>query len=263
MAMLAFAAPPETVGGKVFDVVVLSLGALTGPFAIVLLPLAGLFWYVRRHGWSFLILGILGAGAAAQIITLSLHYSQRTHGYLGASPSLFIRLLGGNGFIGSLLGSHSFGLSLPLACSICMLLIGLTLCIYCAKSLSAEVRLFFVYCLLVFVAGLRAPGIQANGQAVWPVLLQIPSQRYLFFPSLPFLFAILWCAGFAPNRVARMTGIGLTAILCVGICADWRIPPLGRIDISQESEILKEAKPGERVVLPINPRPWFMVLVKR
>lgn len=263
LAMLAFAAPPEGLAGKVFDVAVVLLGALTGPFVIVLLPLVALFWYVRRQRWTFVLLGILGGGAVAQLISLLFHSSQRTRGQLGASPALFIRILGGNGFIGALLGSHTFGRTLPLICSVCMLLVGIALCFYCAKWLSLEIRLFFVYCFLVFAAGLRAPAIQTNHRLIWPLLLQIPSQRYLFLPSLAFLFAVLWCAGFARSRVARWTGLGLTAVLCVGICADWRIPPMLWYNMARASEILREAKPGEHVVLPINPQPWFMVLVKK
>jgi hypothetical protein len=97
----------------------------------------------------------------------------------------------------------------------------------------------------------------------WPVLLEIPSQRYLFFPSLALLFSILWCAAFARQRVIRMTAIALTLVLCIGICLDWKIPPVQVVDASKQIKAFEAAKPGERVVIPIYPPGWDMTLIKR
>ena len=176
------------------------------------------------------------------MIALLHNTAQRNTSYLDAKVSLFIRLLGGNAFIGALLGSHRFGLKLPFVVSLGMLLLGIALCVYCAISLSAEVRLFFVYCLLIFVGGLRSPGVALNIENVWDGLLAIPSQRYSFFPGLALIFAVLWCAGFARNRVIRVTGVALTLALCIGICTDWKVPALPRLDLRQQAAILNAAE---------------------
>jgi hypothetical protein len=263
LALLVFSEAPESLAGKIFDVVMVSLAVVAGPFVFMMLPLAAIFWYVRRQRWTAVLLGILTTGSVMQLLTVLHHYRERHEGPLGASVVLFVRMLGGNGFIGALLGSRRFGLKLPFAFSAGMLILGIVLCIYCAKSLGPEVRLFFVYCFMIYAAGMRKPLIGYTDAPTWPILLQIPSQRYLYFPSLALLFAILWCAGFARQRALRMTAIALTLVLCVGICVDWRIPPVQLVDSSRQTAAFEAAKPGERVVIPIYPPGWDMKMVKR
>ena len=264
LGLLAFATTPRSVAGKIFDIVVVALGAVSGPYAIVLLPLLAVFWFARRQRWTAFLFGILAAGAVVQAISLLHHASQRNTGYLDAKVSLFIRLLGGNAFVDALLGSHRYGLGLPFAVSLCMLVLGVALCVYCAMSLTAEIRLFFVYCLLIFIGGLRAPGFPLGLENLWDVLLTRPSQRYSFFPGLALIFAVLWCAGYARNRVVRMTGVALTLALCVGIYRDWKVQALPRLDLRQQAATLNAAKPGEHVVLPVYPGDgWQIELVKR
>lgn len=264
LGLLAFATPPQSIAGKIFDIVVVVLGAVSGPYGILLLPLIAVFWFVRRQKWTVFIFGVLAAGAVVQTISLLHNASQRNTSYLDAKISLFIRLLGGNAFFGVLWGSHRIGLTRPFAFSLCMLLLGVALCVYCAMSLSAEIRLFFVYCLLIFVGGLRSPGFPLGIENLWDLLLTIPSQRYSFFPGLALIFAILWCAGYARNRVLRMAGAALTLVLCVSIFTDWKVPALPRLDLRQQAATLNAAAPGQLVVLPVYPGgDWQIKLVKR
>jgi hypothetical protein len=264
LGLLAFATPPRSVAGKIFDIVVVLLGAVSGPYGILLLPLLAVFWFARRQRWTAFIFVAFAAGGALQVTSLLHNTYQRNAAFRDAKVSLFIRLLGGNAFIDGLLGGHRYGLRMPFVASLAMLLLGLALCVYCAMSLSAEVRLFFVYCLLIFIGGLRSPGVALNVQNVWDALLAIPSQRYSFFPGLALIFAVLWCAGFARNRVIRMTGAVLTLALCIGIYRDWRVPALPRLNLRQQAATLNAAKPGQHVVLPVYPGgDWQIELVKK
>lgn len=264
LGLLAFATPPKSGAGRVLDIVVFTLGAVSGPYGILLLPLLAVFWLARRQRWTAVIFGILTAGAIVQIIALLHHMYQRNTGYLDAKVSLFIRLLGGNAFLGMLLGSHTFGLTLPLVASLCMFLLGIGLCVYCAMSLRVEVRLFFVYCFLIFVSGLRTPGFALGDSKLWDLLLTIPSQRYSFFPGLALIFAILWCAGFARHRVVRVTCVVLTLALSVGVCTDWKVRTLPWLNLREQAAELKAARPGQHVLLPVYPGgDWKIDLVKR
>jgi hypothetical protein len=263
MVLLAFAAPPESISGKIFDVALVSLAAVTGPFGFLLLPFLAIFWYVRRQRWSVPLLSIVSVATIAQVSFYLHDHSQRNRGRTGATTALFVRLLGGNAFIGALLGSQPFGLVLPFACSLGAFLIGISLCVYCAKSLAVEVKLFMLYCFTVFAAGIRSPALQSYPRPLWDTLLEIPSQRYYFFVSLALLFAILWCAGCAPNRIARATGVLLTLVVCVGIYVDWHVPAEPLVDLNRQAAILKTAHPGEHVVFPIYPPGWRMELIKK
>jgi hypothetical protein len=263
LGLLAFASPPEGLAGKIFDIVLFSIGAISGPFGMLLLPLLGIFWFARRQRWTALIFWVLTAGVTVQALVLLHHYTERSEGYTGATAALFIRLLGGNAFIGALLGSRPFGLILPFACSVCMLLAGLALCAYCARRSGPEVLLFFVYCFAIFAAGIRSPGLAPDPRGLWVGLLEIPAQRYSFFPGLALLFAVLWCATSARNRIVHWTGLALTLLLCIGIRRDLRIPRLPQVDFKQEVEALKAAAPGQPVVLSISPAGWHMELFKK
>ena len=77
--------------------------------------------------------------------------------------------------------------------------------------------------------------------------------RFSLGGLLALIFAILWCAGFARNRVIRITGAVLTLALCIGIWKDWKVPALPQLDLLQQAAILNAAKPGQDVMLPVYP----------
>lgn len=261
LAFILFATPPRTILGKASDVALVSIGALTGPYGIVLLPLAIIFLYVRRQRWTSVLVGILTAGSVIQAIVYLMYRSERHPQVLNASLEVFIKILGGNGFIGALLGSRRFGVRLPFAASLGMLLIGIALSLYCATLFSLETRLFVVYCFLVYALGMRSPLLAPSSVGAWPALLELPSSRYYYFARLPFLFSILWCAGFARQYVIRGTAAMLTLALCVGICLDWRIPPRPVVDSRKQILEFEAARSGQAVVIPIYG--WDMTLIKK
>ena len=70
-ALVAFACSPQTWRGRLFDVVVLAVAALTGPYCIVLAPVVLLFWWVRRQPWSLVVFALVSAVACVQIAVLT------------------------------------------------------------------------------------------------------------------------------------------------------------------------------------------------
>jgi hypothetical protein len=264
LALLAFAAAPTTWSGRIFDTGILLLGALSGPFALLLIPLVCVFWWFRRQRWSLVVLGLLTAGTLVQLSIVLQHPRQRFLQPLGATPALFVRLVGGNAFIGTLLGSHWYGMRVPLLWSLTALVLGLTLISYCFRYVSLEVRLFFIYCGAMLAGGLRTPAFESTNLQLWPLLLPIPGQRYWLFPSLVLLFAVLWCAAFAQARVIRCLGLGFALLLCVGIWKDRRVRPLVDVGFRQSAAAFEAAPPGTHVTIPIYPGGnWKMDLVKR
>ncbi len=265
LLLIAFAATPRSFAAKAFDLCIVAVAAVTGPFPILAIPLVATFWAARRQRWTLVLLGILVAGSVIQVIYLLHNHEQRSLGLLGASPARFVRLLGGNAFLGALLGSRSWGLLLPFACSLAAMIAGLAACVYCARFSSIEVRLFFVYCFMIFAAGLRSPLISGAIQARWAALLTVPAQRYSFFPALALLFSILWLAGFAPSIPMRITGSLLVLVLCVGIIRDWKIAPMGYMDFSRHAAAFKSAPAGSDVIIPVycNGGDCHMELIKK
>lgn len=113
--LLAFARPPPPGNWpwKVFDVTLMALSGLTGPFSIILAPLVGIFWWARRQPWSGIMFGTLATAASLQCVALlrtGLQWRmQRLHGQiLGATPLLFAKILSGNIYVGALFGRNRF-----------------------------------------------------------------------------------------------------------------------------------------------------------
>lgn len=263
--LLAFAAPPRRVFGRIFDIAIFLLGSVCGPFAILLIPFLILFWWIRRQRWTLVVLGVLGAGSLLQLSLLR-HYQVARHArYLGASFGMFARLLGGDVFLGALIGTSHRLYDSPLVVPIVLMIVGLAICAYCFRFASVEVRLFFVYCASIFAASLRSPLVPATPESLWYAIAIQPSMRYWFFPSLPFLFAVLWCAFFARNRAARVTGVLLALIMCRGIIKDWEMGPLVDMHFAQYAAAFEAAKPGTHVIIPLNPPTgeWKMDLIKK
>ena len=262
--LLAFSAAPRSLAGRAFDVFIFLLGSVCGPFGLLLLPFVIAFWWIRRQPWSLLICGLLLGGAIAQLMFLRHIAEARSARPLGASVPMFIRLLGGNVFLGSLRGSTPYGLRQPLFISLMAFIIGLAICLYCARFASPEIRLFFLYCFVLFAAELRTPLVPPSSTTPrWVTILQQPSIRYWFFPSLAFLFAVLWCVVYARSRTVRLAAIALALLLCQGIYRDWRIPALEDMHFPQTAAEFKAAKPGTHFLISLNPPPMTMSITKK
>ena len=264
MLLLAFAPEPAHWLGKVTDLLLIAVGAVSGPFGLLLIPFVCVFWWMRRQRWTAFVLSMLACGGVVQLVMLALHHVQRNPMYLGATVERFIRLLGGNAFLGAMLGTHTYGVRFPFVVSLAALLIGLALIAYCFRFATLEVKLFLVFCFAVFAAGIRSPYFIYSPRPLWEQLLITPAQRYSFFPSLALLFAILWCA-LLGRRFFRMAGMLLALITCLGIIRDWKIPSLPYKDFSQDAAVFEAAPAGTTVTLPVFPvyPDWQMVLIKK
>lgn len=262
---LAFSLPPRSLFGRIFDTIIYFVGGVCGPFGLLLLPFVFVYWLIRRQRWSLWVCLLLSFGSIVQILFLRHFHETRYVRPLGASVAMFVRLLGGDVFIGVLRGSTPYGLRQPFVVCLAAFVVGLAIAFYCARFVSAEVRLFFLYCCAIFAAALRAPLVPPTSKPLWAAILEVQSLRYWFYPSLPFIFGILWCIMFARSRVMRGLAVMLALVLCQGIWRDWRIPPLEDLHFAQQAAAFEAAPPGTQVTIPLNPftGEWYMVLTKK
>ena len=260
--LLSFAAPPQGWLGRLFDAVIFILTSLTGPFGILLAPVVLLFRYVRRHRWSLAAFGLLSLGGCVQLYVM--HRSgNRASGPLGATPGIFVRLTAGNVFISGLLGSVSWARLLPLSLLLVCFLAGLSVTLYFIWHSNLELRLFAVCCGGIFLAGLGSPLAKANPFGLWYALLDTAGTRYWFFATLLFLWACCWCSLSAPARPWRLAGALALLILPIGIVHNWRYLPFPDEHLALYQERLRQAAPGQHIVIPKAPANWTMELVKR
>ena len=147
LALIAFAEPPAGWWGRLFDVCLFAIGSVSGPFCIVLLPLMLIYGWMRKDSWSIVLAGLAAPGALLQLGLIATHARSTTA--LGATPLLFLRLLGGHVFTASMLGSSglaSWHGMVPLAVALLADVFGIGLLVYAMRWMSLALR--FLCCLL-------------------------------------------------------------------------------------------------------------------
>ena len=278
LALLAFlvliAAPAPSAAWRIFDVICLLVSGLSGPFCILLLPVAGLCWLRDRARWSLVRLALVVAVASVQIVILRQVGAESRLGPLlpahGASVAGLLDLLGRQIFVAGLAGLWRYvGLNVGTFADHPWLpiVIGAAGLVFVARALlvtsSFALRVFVLFAALHLAGALASPIIFGD-KPLWE-LLKLPSagQRYYFFATLAFLATLFWTVAADPRRAVRGVAAALLAVLVlVGIRGDWRLPPHPDLDFAAQAARFAAAPPGEKVSLRIMPEPWTMVLVK-
>ncbi|MGA2207630.1 MAG: hypothetical protein ABSG10_12955, partial [Terracidiphilus sp.] len=203
LALCAFfvltASPPAGAPERAVDLVVLALCGLTGPFCFFLLPIAAFIAWRRGGRWSWIKTGVLFALALVQAWgLLVIDAGGRAHAALGASPALFLRILGGQVYFAALLGGN--GLAANSSRAVFFLLAfaaiaGTSLVAFCFVHAGFEMKLFFVLTAMFLIASLISPAAYPPpGVTRWELLAEASGIRYWFFPTLACVWSVLWAA---------------------------------------------------------------------
>lgn len=263
-SLLAFARPPQSWPGRVFDVVVFLIGGFSGPFCIVLAPMVLLYWWERRQRWSLVITAVMSVGAVAEFIFL-MHSTDRDQGELGARFITLVRMVGGDVVTCAVFGAHSFALRVPWPLLLVIAVGGLTVIFYCMRFAKLEWKLFLLYTAALFAASLHNP-LMVNGRApkpLWDLLVGDYSARYWFLPTLAFLWSAVWCARYARSRLFKIAGKSLLFLTLIGMLGDWEYKGYIDENFPAFAQEVEKAKPGTLVTIPIVPEGWHMDLVKK
>lgn len=264
--MVVLAAPSRLLIWRCFDVGVVVISALSGPFAILLTPIAAIRWWFQRQKWLFLILILLATGALIQCLTLL--QQTRTVSQIGASPKLFFKILAGQVFLSSLFGQTGYerimpkhSLYLPLSVLICG--VGLLVLLYALFKAPLELRLFIIFAGSIFITALASP-VASMAMPQWEALwLPGTGGRYWFMPMLAFVTTLIWLLSVKkPYNFRRVAIVALT-IMIFGIALDWTYPPFADFKFGEYANKFAAAPQGSKVIIPINPPGWKMELIKR
>jgi hypothetical protein len=260
-ALVAFADSPRTWVGRAFDAVILLVSALSGPFGIILAPMALLFWWLRRQPWSLAAFALITLGSCPQLVLL-LHGGPRIRGPLGAAPATFLRILGGDVVAGAILGGSSFAWRAPMMLIVASAVVGLAVYFYCLCLANPEWKLFLVYCAAVFAASLRSP-LTGETKPAWDMLIFAVSARYWFLPMLAFAWSAVWCTRYGGARFFKLAGAGILISMSFGVVRDWKYGAFTDENFAAATQRMREAKPGDHVIIPIVPEGWYVELVKK
>lgn len=286
LAFLAFlvllSEPAATRGWKAFDAAVLLLSGFSGPFCVLLTPVALLAWWRRRDRASAVRVCCVAGPALVQAVLLSPlappPSSSTSRGIVirtpmspyGATPANLLRLFGGQIVVGGLAGWHAFVAlhdGLLAAHPWLPALLGLAGIAFLVRAAwitdSFALRLLLLYATLHMAAGLASPIIMGD-RPLW-VMLAGPGagQRYWYTMTLAFLTTIVWTVVADPRPSPRVAaGLALAVLLLVGIPGDWRLPPRQDFDFAGQSLRLAQSPAGKVVRIPIPPAPMDMVLIR-
>ena len=263
MVLIAFAEPPVAWGSRLSDLQLFAIGSVSGPFCIVLLPLMLVYAWMRKQSWSIVLAGVAAPGALLQLGLIVTRARSTT--VLGATPVLFLRLLGGHIFVGSILGSSglaSWHGTAPLAVTLLADIFGIALMGYAMRWMSVAMRFFVVFCGLIFVASLHTP-LFPGSMPLWQQLAVDGGGRYWFLPMLAFLWSAAWCALYAPSRAWSRAAVCVFLLMPIGVARNWFHRGFEDEHFPVYAARLQAAQHGEKLVIPIVPSGLSMELVKK
>ncbi len=258
--LLAFGAAPRTWIGRAGDILLFTIGGVSGPFSILLLPLTLYFWWYRRQIWTLVISALCGIGALIQLYTLA-HAVRPRSGPVGASPQLLIRMLGGNIFLGGTLALHGLLDKLPLFVDGTFALFGVAILVYALLRATIPLRLMILFTAASFIAAMHSPLIEGPKPA-WQLMVDDFFCRYWYYPMLAFFWSAAWCIFRSHLRLAKIAGYCILVPLLYGVVRDWKYPPFADHHFQLYAQQFEQARPGEPVVIPLYPDPMDMELVK-
>lgn len=269
-ALVMVSAPPRSFPGKILDSAILILTGLSGPFVLLLAPVAiWRHWRMRSPATrrNFLI---LGATLLCAIFALINSIGSRLGTSLGASFLEAMRIMGGQFAMGFFLGEKTYativkqpyfdvaaGLSF-VALSILLLLV--------ARRGKWEVRALLFIGFGALAIALAAPIGAPPGMTQWRVLWSIPGagQRYFFLPMAIILFALAAAAGRGVGRAWRASAVALLLLMAaMGARRDWILRPFTDLHFEHYASLYRSIPPGASITVPINPPGWQMKLEKR
>lgn len=265
--LLLAASTPKGAARRLFDISILLLSGLTGPFCVFLAPVALFLALRRRDGWRWLQAGVLAACCLVQAWALLIvDPSGRSHyAALGASPALFARLLAAQVYLATLLGSNEFAAySSPVLFIVllCAAIGGTVLVAICFARSAVEMRLFLVLSALLLAVSLITPNTGApKGVTGWELLAEGGGSRYWFFPTLAFAWSLLWGFQSRTGSLKTVSAV-LLCLMCFGIIRDWRHPAFKDMHFADYAARFEAAPAGTAVTIPENPAGWTIRLVK-
>jgi hypothetical protein len=260
--LLALSLPPAGWRGRFMDILLFTVGSVSGPFCLLQLPCAAMYWWIRRQRWTLVILGIMLAGAAVQVVSF-VHSVRNPHAApLGANSVALLRIIAGNIFVDSMTGSG--GPYLPVRLLLLSAIGGFAV-LFCGwRSGPLSGRLAIVFAILVLAASLKDPLVLVTTVPRWELLANTTGIRYWFLPSLMFLWSAAWCAWGEKSLPVRYAAAAILLLTLIGIGRKWTYPPWPDGSFTADAERFQSLKTGEHMLFTVyDPGGRKMELIKK
>lgn len=265
LAVLAFlviiAARPASRLGRASDIAALLIAGLTGPFVLLIAPLAWLLH--RRHPDRIrrTELTVLCAALVVQVVVLAVNHASARSGLpLDASPLNLVLAIATQMLVR--ITPHTVA-SVPVA-AVITAVVGVTLWFGMRRG-PRELRYFVVFAVAVAAGGLLFP---ARGQGPLPAwLLYGPvggggGERYFFFLYVALTLSVLAIVcGTSRRHTVLIGGLAVVvAAMVVSIAGEWQYVPLPDEHLARYQVVLDRAPRGTTIVVPVTPAEFDMRL---
>jgi hypothetical protein len=243
------------------DAAAVAVSALSGPFALFLLPIAVAATWTRQRRLLTLANGALLAGAVIQGTVLLLSGS-RDAVARGASLDALGRVLSCQVLAGALAGDTACagdgGEAIP-AVAIAIAVLALAVTAYTAAKGPPAARLLLAFAAIVLVATLVS-SVASWAELAWPG----NGARYWFIPTFAVGAGAVWLWSEAA-RARQVLGFAALSVAAVGLVAGWSQPPLADLSYGEAAAWFERQPPGSVAAIRINPAHprWEMILSKR
>lgn len=257
---------PGTTRWRAFDVISIALISVTGPFCILLLPIAIVWWVIRRIKWTVVLACGLAAGCCIQLVTL--HHNLNPCAPREMLNPLLARLSAGQVFLfgtlngGNILPHATIATASVTSTAILILVAGLSAAVYAYLKGSLELKLFITFAALVFAAAIWR--LRCDPVWDWQSLMTVDyAIRYWYIPRLAVCAILVWMIG--RQRPLWIRGAAATAILLLAASAfsQWRYSAWPYQDFGRYASAFEHAAKGTQMSIPVNPPGWKIILVKR
>lgn len=264
--MLILISESNNIWIKWVDRLLLLFAGLSGPFAILLMPVALLGWLSNRKGYTLKRLYIVLACSTIDIINL-LFFEARGSGYLGITLTRFFNIVGGQVFGTAIFGADSLHLlfSRPWVTPL-LTILGVGLMTYVFIKCSIELKLFIIYSFLILFAAMFFPTSSSSPKGLWYILQEEgATARYFFLVHLAVFVSLVWLLYSRRYIFLKVASVVIIILaLMFGIPNDFRYSQIPNLHFADYANKFQSLPKGQKERIPINPGPsWDITLIKR
>jgi hypothetical protein len=268
--MVLIADVADTKSWKIFDVAILLLAGLSGPFSIFLFPVAFFYWYFKRTKQSLRNLILTTVSAALQIFGIFfLNHGGRLHILPQLTVRLVFAVIGRQVVWGSLIGANGYtwilnNISWYFLFFAVTTFLALVLAVYAFIKAPLEVKLFLLFGAFVFAASLVSPTGDFSKYSPLKLLSRSSDgARYWLVPMCAFLAAMFWNVIKANSRIIKICSTVLLITIIFGFIVDFEHPKFVDYNFSGQISMFQKLAKGQKMTFEINPPGWSMELAKR
>ena len=263
-ALIVVSKPSNSTAWRIFDVVVILLMGLTGPYCILLLPVAFAMWFARRERWTLLVCLLMVVTASIQVSALR-HWMGEVCAGQQVLCANGLNLLAIKIFLVGALGTspaalHAF-ISKGAILAGVVVVTGAAVVLLTLLRAPLELRLFVAFSWLIVIAATYR--LHCDPYWDWaPMLIPGYAERYWYIAKLGFVACLVWLAlDQRLHLIQRIPTMLALLLLAVVALASWRYPAAADLHWSQYAKAFQDAPSGTTISIPINPG-WQVPLTK-